>query len=213
MSERGFGSSLEAALDDDTVSLALLVHIDWPGSPEDPLYVWSGVGSLSYDGQTWLGVGNLGSIDKVADSLQKDDIGVELTLNYLNDDLRNKVVTSEPVGSDASIYLALLDSDNAVSEAYEIFPGFVDEISILDAGQTGAIKVRLASELARMSRPLSFNLTDAHQKELFPGDRGCEYASRMNQPIVWGRKTFTPRPGGEPDNGRFPGRPDTRAHF
>lgn len=209
MSERGFGSTLEAALDDDTVPIAFLVYINWPGGA---VRVWTGVGSRTWDSQTWVGAGNLGSIDKIADSLEKDDIGVELTLNHLNDDLRNEVVTNDPVGAEASIYLALMD-DGDISEAYEIFPGFVDEITILDSGSTGAIKVRLASELARMARPLSFNLTDAHQKLLFPGDRGLEYASRMNQPIVWGRKTFTPRPSGDPDTGRFPGRPGMREHF
>ena len=211
MSERGFASGLETAMSADSPSLAFLVFIDWPTTP---LYAWSGVGPLSYDSQTWTGVGNLGGIDKVADSLQKDDIGVELTLNYLDDDLRNEVVTTNPVGADASIYLALLDADNQVDEAYEIFPGFVDEISILDAGNTGAINVRLASELARMARPLSFNLTDAHQKDLFPGDRGMEFASRMNQPILWGRKGTTLRGGGgETDYGRWPAPPDTRTPF
>lgn len=210
MSDRDFGSTLEAALDDDTVPLAFLVYLDFPGGA---VRLWTGVGSLSYDSETWLGAGHLGSIDKVADSLEKDDIGVELTLDYLDDDLRNEVVTNDPIGADASIYMALMASDGTVSEAYEIFPGFIDEITILDAGQSGAIKVRLASELARMARPLSFNLTDAHQQTLFPGDKGCEYAARMNQPILWGRKTFTQRPGGDGDTGRFPGRPDTRAHF
>lgn len=192
MSERGFGSTLQAALDDDTVDLAFLVFIDWPGGA---IRTWTGVGSITHDGQTWTGAGDLGHIDKVADSVDKNDIGVELTLNYLNDSLRNEVVTNDPVGSDASIYLALM-ADGQVSEAYEIFPGFVDEVSIVDAGETGSIKVRLASELARMARPLSFNLTDAHQKELFPGDRGMEFASRMSEPILWGRKPTTPRGGG-----------------
>jgi hypothetical protein len=193
VSERGLPDDLESALSADSPRLALLVFIDWPN---DPLYAWSGVGPLSYNGETWTGVGSLANIDKVADSLEKDDIGVELTLNYLDDDLRNEIVTTNPVGVDASIFLALLDSDNQVDEAYEIFPGFVDEISIVDSGPSGSISVRVASELARIKRPLWFQLTDAHQRDLFPGDLGMQFASRMNEPIVWGRKPTNPTTGG-----------------
>lgn len=206
MSERGFPSTLEAALDDDTVSLAVLVFIDWPS---DPMYTWSGVGSISWNSQTWVGTGNLGHIDKVADSLEKGDIGVELTLNYLDDDLRNEVITTDPVGVDASIYLALMDADVQVVEAYEIFPGFVDQVEILDSGDSGAIKVRLASELARLARPVWFQLSDAHQQDLFPGDRGMEFATRMDEPLFWGRKpafVTTTSGGGRRHDRRFQNR-------
>jgi hypothetical protein len=193
VSDRGFATALETALSADTVSLAILVFIDWPS---DPMYTWSGVGSIEWNGQTWIGAGNLGHIDKVADSLQKNDTGVELTLNYLDDDLRNEVVTTDPRGSDASIYLALMNANGTVNEAYEVFPGFVDEVEIVDAGQTGSIKVRLASELARLAKPVYFQLSDAHQKFLFPGDRGMEFATRMDEPIYWGRKPSFVRTGG-----------------
>lgn len=185
MSDRGFPTSIESALSADTAALAFLIYIDWPGGAGR---FWSGVGPLEYDSETWAGAGEVGHLDKIADSLGKEDIGVELTLNYLNDDIRNEVVINDPVGEAASIYLALLDSDNQVTAAYEIFPGFVDEVEIIDSGESGAVKVRLASELSRISRPIWYQLSDAHQKDLFPGDRGMEFATRMDEQILWGRK-------------------------
>lgn len=196
MSERDFPASIETALSADTAALAFLIYVNWPGGAGR---FWSGVGPLSHDGHTWAGAGEVGHIDKIADSLGKEDIGVELTLNYLNDEIRNEVVTNDPVGQDASIYLALLDTDNQVTAAYEIFPGFVDEVEILDSGESGAVKVRLASELSHLSRPIWYQLSDAHQKDLFPGDKGMEFATRMDMQIFWGRKpafVFTGGGGG-----------------
>jgi hypothetical protein len=83
-----------------------------------------------------------------------------------------------------------------------MFPGFVDEIEIIDSGESGAIKVRLASELARMAKPIAFALSDAHQKDLFPGDKGMEFATRMDEQILWGRKGTQPRSGGGGGNHR-----------
>lgn len=37
----------------------VMVHLDWPN---DPIWVHSGVGSINWDGQDWLGVGEMGGI-------------------------------------------------------------------------------------------------------------------------------------------------------
>jgi hypothetical protein len=177
---------LEAALSADEAPLALALYADWPGGAGR---FWSGVGARAWDGEQWTGVGTLIDLDKVAESLSKNDIGMELKLNYLDDAVRNEIVTTDPVGMDASLFMWLLDpAAGTVTEGYEIFPGFIDEISIEDSGSTGAITVRLASELARLSKRRWLQLSHAHQQYLFPGDLGMEFATRMDEPLLWGRK-------------------------
>jgi hypothetical protein len=80
----------------------------------------------------------------------------------------------------------------AVTDGYEFFTGFIDRCEIEDAGTTGRIIVRLASELAKLQRPRFFTLSDAHQKFLFSGDKGCEFATKMDEVILWGRKPVQP---------------------
>jgi hypothetical protein len=185
LSERDLTSAYENALDDATVAAAFFVYIDWPGGA---VRFWSGNGSKSWDSQTWEGVGHLGSIDKIAESVEKTDTGVELTLNYLDDDTRNEVNTNDPIGQDASIWLNLMNvTTGAVSESKEVFTGYVDRVEIEDAGSTGVIKVRLAHEAARLKTSRFFALSHSHQQFLFAGDLGMEFASRMDQPITWGR--------------------------
>lgn len=200
MADREFPTAFEDALDDDTVLLAWLVYIDWPGGAGR---FWSGNGTLPYDGFDWAGAGELGSVDKVADSIHKKDIGVELTLNYLDDDIRNEIITADPTGSDASLFLALMGEDVRVVAIKEVFPGFVDEVEILDSGNSGQIKVRLASELARYAKPRYYQLTDAHQQDIFPGDRGMEFAPKLAEPVLWGRHSADVRRG---RGAEFPGR-------
>lgn len=186
MSERGFSGTIETALAAARADLALLVELAFVGGTER---FWTGVGDIAWNSQTWTGSGELGSIDKIADSVEKSDAGVELTLNYLDDDIRNELVTNDSVGQSASIYLALFDIDaGTVTDAYELYAGFIDQIEIVDAGETGEVHVRLASELARLKKPQFMKLTDAHQQYLFAGDVGLEFASRMDQAITWGRK-------------------------
>jgi hypothetical protein len=159
--------------------------------------VWSGVGKLSWNGFVWYGMGKFANIDKFVDSADDADIGIELRLNYLDDELRNAANLNDWVGGAAAVYLAVVDpATRTVSDAYELFPGYIDEVVIEDAGETGSIIVRLASELSLLRRSTYYALSNAHQQALFPGDVGLEFASRMDEPLLWGRKpTFVLQPG------------------
>jgi len=184
VSERGFSATIEDILDDRDVDLAFLVFLDWPTSP---VRVWTGVGSLAWDSQTWVGAPLL-SIEPIAlEGLEATDTGIQLQLDYLDDALRNAVNANDPVGAAASLYLAKLNrSPLAVVDAYELFPGFIDGVDTEDAGDSGNIEVRLASELALMDRSTYYTLSNAHQQHLFPGDLGMEFAARMDDPVIWG---------------------------
>jgi hypothetical protein len=187
VTERGFSSTIENALDDTDLAVDLLVYLNWVGGA---VRIWTGNKDITWNAQTWTGIGRMGSIDKIADSADGQDIGIELTLNYLDDSLRNEINTGgDPVGRDASVYLALMNTATGqVTDAYEIFPGFIDEVVIEDEGATGRIVVRVASELAREKRSTFYALSNAHQQALFSGDLGMEFASKMDEPILWGRK-------------------------
>jgi hypothetical protein len=195
VADRGFSSTIESALAGATVGLALLVELALIGGT---VRAWSGNGTIQWNGFDWDGTGKLGNIDKVTDSVDPADIGIVLTLNYIDDDIRNEFIVNDNQGAAATIYLALMDpSTGVVSETYALFVGFVDQVDITDAGdQGGQLKVRLASELARLNRVRFMNLSDAHQQRLFAGDKGMEFASRMDETVYWGRKPLTPVQGG-----------------
>lgn len=191
MAERGFPTALKNALSDEDVCLAILGYLDLQGGA---LYAWSGIGDLVYNANTYIGGGKLFSFDKFAESIDKADIGLTITMNYLDDDLRNEIVTNDSVGRDASLTLALIaPATMAVTAAYQFFTGFVDECEIIDNGQNGSLNVRLASELAKLQRPKNFRYSNAHQQFLFPGDLGMEFATKMDETILWGRKPVVVR--------------------
>jgi len=198
MADRGFDATLESELSSETPNLGILAFLDWPGGA---IHAWlTGTGSLSWNAQTWVGDAKYVSLSVLgADSVDKSDIGMEITLNYLDDDARNEIVTNDPVGSDAALYLAVINpATRAVTTAYQFFTGFIDRCEIEDAGDTGSITVRLASELARLQRPRFFLLSHAHQQYLFSGDLGMEFAARMDEPVIWGRKPLLPYVPGTP---------------
>lgn len=190
MADRGFSSTIETALSSHEAAIAVGIYLDWVGGA---VRLWSGNGTLVWSTHSWLGAGKLGSLDKITDSVDRADIGIQLGLNYLDDTLRNEVMLNNSVGRDAAVFFWLMDPVTVqVIDGYEIFTGFIDRCEIEDAGATGSLTIRLASELAKLKRPRFFALSDAHQQHLFPLDRGCGFATKMNESILWGRKPYIP---------------------
>ncbi len=193
MAERGLSSTLQTALASATPNIAFLLYLNLLGGA---VRCWSGEGSISWNSQTWLGLGKWGTFDKFADTVDPADLGIVLTLNYLDDTLRNEITTNDSRGRDASLYIAAMNLNPiSVADAYEIFHGYVDGATINDSGSTGSLEIRLRTELALLQRPRFFTLTDAHQQLLFPGDLGMQFASKMDEPITWGRQTLQPTNG------------------
>ena len=135
------------------------------------------------------------AIRHASTKLPDDGYALDARIEFsFDDDIRNELVTNDSTGQAGSVYLAVLDPDaGTVTDAYELFPGFIDQVEIIDAGETGQVVVRLAPETSRLEKPQSMKMTDAHQQYLFPGDLGCEFAARMDEPIVWGRKPVVVR--------------------
>lgn len=105
----------------------LLVYVDWPTAP---VRVHSGVGNISFDGETWSGLGKYGDIiipgEQAGIVSEKAELVVSGTiadlLQELNKDPRNKDVeiyfgiTTEPAGN------TLVGTPNL------LFTGYVDSI-------------------------------------------------------------------------------------
>jgi hypothetical protein len=193
MAERGLSSTLQTALSSANANIAFLLYLNLLGAA---VRCWSGEGSIAWNSQTWLGLGKWGTFDKFADTVDPSDVGIVLTLNYLDDTLRNEITTNDSRGRDASLYIAAMNLNPiGVADAYEIFHGYIDGATINDSGSGGSLQIRLRTELALLQRPRFFTLTDAHQQLLFTGDVGLQFASKMDEPITWGRQTLTPLSG------------------
>jgi hypothetical protein len=191
MAERSLGSTLQAELSAANASIAILVQLDFVSFTRR---WWSGLGPISFNSQTWTGDDSILSFDKWIETLDAADAGFTIGLNYLDDTLRNEVVTHDQIGRNVTVYFAKYDRTTtppSIVDAYQ-WTGYMDAVDLNDGGQTASLALRVATESARWSRPRFYKLTNAHQQILFPGDKGLEYASKMNEVIPWGRKPVAP---------------------
>jgi len=79
----------------------------------ETVYVWTGVGSIVFQGNTYLGVGSLGSCSTIEEVGTVTAKGLTLTLSGLNPQLLNDVLGDYRVGLPCFVYLGLFTTANS----------------------------------------------------------------------------------------------------
>lgn len=165
-----------------------LVFLDWPG---DPVYAWTGYGSISWDGHTWVGTGQQGTISEIGESSNLRANGVKLTLSGIPSDLVSKAVANDSQGQVARIWLGCLLKDGTfAADPYLVFDGVIDMCPIEDSGKEATITVQLEKEL--IDRRLNNRrYTHEDQQIDYPGDMGFEFVAGLaDKEITWGTKSM-----------------------
>src|ERR1035438_462765 len=78
-----------------------------------PIYVWSGIGQVTWNGQVWTGIGTLGSISTIEEGSTVAAKGITLTLSGIDASLLNDVMTEFQVGLPVSFSLGALAANNS----------------------------------------------------------------------------------------------------
>ncbi|SEJ95511.1 hypothetical protein SAMN05216567_106158 [Variovorax sp. OK605] len=150
--------------------------------------------TLQLMGQTWQGVGNLGSIGELHES--EDGAAEKLTLTLSPVDIGTRALAlgdpSDYQDRGVRVWIALLDAATLQVSGEPVlrFAGVMDQMKVERDGPTAKISMecRTASYDVR-SNPASLRTNDAQHQVKHPGERGFEYLNSMiGSPTVWVNK-------------------------
>lgn len=149
--------------------------------------------TVNYQGFDYLGAGNFGSIDAVAD-VPGDESALRFTLSGVPADSIALALGDAPQtkGARVTLSVALLDpSTKAVADVLQIFRGYVDQMPISYAVDASSIGVICTHRGETFSRPKPLRNTDADQQRLVPGDTSRRFVVSQSQvQDVWPAASF-----------------------
>lgn len=211
---RELGATIQGEIDNHAAGYplrcALMFHGNFDG---DPLYAWTGVGELSYNGQTYQGVGALGSISPIIEDAKMSDVRFNVSLSGIPEgsitDIITAVTDGDPNGRDFTIDLAFLNADGQLVGVLPLTAGAMDGAQLIESPTknelVGTIKLGLTSEASRLSDTTFVRMTNQAQQTLFAGDLGFEFvADTSMREIFWGQKASTTSNSG--GGGRYSGK-------
>lgn len=181
---RSLASEFTTSINSGIVYPALLARLDFK---DGPLLVWNGIGDLSFNNETYSGVGTFGNISEVEESTDLRANGLVLQLSGIPSDLITVALNATYQGREGSLFLALLNEQGALIAAEERFSGIMDTMDIEEGPQTSTIRLALEEDIIELKRARIRRYTDQDQRIDSPDDKGLEFVAVIQgKPILWG---------------------------
>jgi hypothetical protein len=125
-------------------------------------YIWTGYDDITWDSQTWTGVGHLMGIPSVSETKEVQANGAAFSLSGVPSSLVSLILSDARQGNEVSLWVAAIDTDGSIiADPYKLFSG---------------------------DRSREIRYTDRFQQDRYSGDLGLQYvATLQNKAINWGQ--------------------------
>lgn len=182
---RPLTADMLAALAAENVRPIMFVALDFSGGM---VRLHSGVGSMIFGGNTYVGTGQLGKISTIEEATELQAYGLKLELSGIPNTLINTALSEHYQGRSANIWLgALTAAHTLIADPTLVFFGRMDNIEI-QVGDTATLILAVENKLVDWDRPRIRRFNNADQQAEYPGDLGCEFVEvTANKTIFWGK--------------------------
>lgn len=192
------------AADAEHVSLRLAVALDFPSGI---VRAHDGLGTLTFGGFDYLGVGTFGGIEDVAEELETISRGVKMTLAIrdtanVTPDLLTSAMTEAYQSRAATVYLCLINPDTGalVDTPETLWDGDMDVMTFRAEDGSAVLELTCEDELNR--EPRISRYTDQDQQRTYAGDKFFERLSKIDGYVTqWGAATVGSMGGMRPAEG------------
>jgi len=153
-----------------------------------PLRLWTGVGDITWNSETWTGAGGLATVSQVKETTEVMAEGITCTLNAIPVDYLSLVLQEVQQGAAGKIWIGFIDDDGSVvADPALSFSGRLDVPTISDDAKTLQISLTYESKLRDLERPREYRYTSGSQDLLFEGDKFFDYVPSLQEwNGVWG---------------------------
>ncbi|WP_245584050.1 hypothetical protein [Rubritepida flocculans] len=145
-----------------------------------PFRVWTGLGQLSWAGHLFEGIGDLGVMSDVEETVELRAVRLTLSLSPVPQAVIDIALSERSYRlRSARLWLALLDEAGGfVADPFPLWAGIMDTMEVVD-GAEPRVTLSCESRLVDLERAEVRRYTDADQQAEYPGDRFFEYVPAL----------------------------------
>lgn len=183
---RTLSTAMQAVATAELVRPIYLVDLEFASGS---IYLWSGLGDLSFNSNTYIGAGDLLTIGAVQESTELTATGAQITLGGIKQSLLTLARDEPYQGRPLTIRLGAFDENgDLIASPVILFSGFMDVMTINDSGETSTITVSAENKLIIFQKTAVRRYTAEDQKIEHPTDKGFEFVAKIQEKeVVWGR--------------------------
>lgn len=189
MASRDLYSGMQSELESSSLFPIIMFHGEFTGGD---VYMTTYDRTISWDGQTWIGVGNFAGISSVRETQELSARSVDLVLSGIPQELLQVALAEVTRGTRCHLYLGVIDSSgNLITNTtpqspYKFYTGFID-VPVIDTGRdTCSIALKTENHLIILDRANERRYTHQDQQIDFEGDLGLNFVAEVqNKDIDW----------------------------
>ena len=153
---------MEVALSAPVVRLALFASLQFA---DNTIYVWSGLGDMTWSGMTFKGVGTLGDVSEISEDSVVEAKSLTISLSGIPSDMMTEVLFETRILRTANLWLALYNNDGSLVDTPLLsYQGKMDAPEMEDDGKTCKITISLENVLVDLNRACYRRYTNDDQQ-------------------------------------------------
>jgi hypothetical protein len=186
---RGLSSANQTEIGAAHLHEVVLVKLEF----DTPVYVHSGIGTITYDSNDYLGVGDFGGVSETRESESLGPAPITLQLSGVDSSLIGEALDSGNYGDVVTIYVGYRQDDGTlVADPWVVWKGWYENSAIQLGTEDNVIAITCQHDLAVLEEADGGKFTDEDQKRRFSGDTGFEYVHEMRDiKLNWGGGVVT----------------------
>lgn len=157
------------------------------------VFIWSGTGDIIYQGNTYVGVGNLGSISQIEEDGDLAANGISMTLSGIPVEMMAIALQEEYKNRKVKVYIFIFDQNKNLLGGWKYFSGRIDMMNVSVGPSTLSITLTAENHTINLDRARIRRFTDIDQRTFVDkNDLGFEYISKISGDLEfqWGAKTL-----------------------
>jgi len=185
---RTLSSNIQAELVKEGIRVVHLVKID----TSTAITVTNHVKDIVFDSVTYQAGGNFLDVAEVQETGSLEYSDLHISLSNVTDTVRNIFKSQNYVNKTATVFVAFLDANETLIDAYEYFSGNLTGSKIIESAGAFKVDVEIASQWKNWDIQKGRKFTQASQNEFLTrnslsADIGLEYAHEATESVRWNR--------------------------
>lgn len=154
----------------------------------DPVYAWSGIGEITFDGKTFDGVGSLGGVSAISEQADGTASGLSLSLSGIDPDFTQYLIEQPYRGAQVDLYIGTLNEGfSEVASWKRLSRWRLNAVSVVEDESGLQVNVECEGAFIDQARARVRRFTNEEQQRRYPGDKFFEYMAAMQEVrVIWG---------------------------
>jgi hypothetical protein len=144
-------------------------------------YMWTGVGTVAWDGFDWEGQGDFLGVSSITQTNELSAEGISISLSGINPGDVSSAISDVATYLTVDVYLGFLSGGAIIANPVHCFSGHLDVPTLQDDGDTATLSITAENDLILLKKSSMMRYTNDCQQIFYPLDVGFQYVPFVMQ--------------------------------